>query len=66
MAHDEKPEIIGRQNEGCIEAQEMSGDTAWPVAFPFDIILPQFELFCFSGQVCRLLQGDPNFRRFEF
>jgi hypothetical protein len=44
----------------------MSGDTASPIAFPFDIILPQLEMFCFSGQVCRFLQGDPNCQRLEF
>jgi hypothetical protein len=44
----------------------MSGDTASPVAFPFDIILACLELLCFSSQICRLLQGDPNCRRLEF
>jgi hypothetical protein len=44
----------------------MSGETAAATTLSLGVILPRLDLFCFSGQVCILLQGDPNFRRLEF
>jgi hypothetical protein len=65
-AYQETPDIIGRENEGSIEDQKMSGETTAAPGFPRDIILPHLELFCFSGQVCKFLHTDPNFRRLDF
>jgi hypothetical protein len=64
--HGENTSIIGRQHDSDIEDQQISGDTAAAPVFPLDIILRRLELLCFSGQVCRFLQGDANCRRLEF
>jgi hypothetical protein len=60
------PDIIGWQHDGDIEGKQITGNTAAAPAFPLDIIWRRLELLCFLGQVCRLSQGDPNFRRLEF
>jgi hypothetical protein len=62
----ETPDIISRRDEGYIEGQKMSGETAAEPALPIDIILPQTELFCFSGQVCKFSQGDRIFNDLNF
>jgi hypothetical protein len=59
------PDIIGGQNDGYVEGQEISGDTASAPVLPLDIIWRRLELLCFSGQICRLLQGHLNLRRLE-
>jgi hypothetical protein len=59
------PDIIGRQNDGHIEGQKTPGETFAALAVPLDLILPLLELFCFSGHVCKFLQGDPDFRGLE-
>jgi hypothetical protein len=41
--------IIGWQNDGIIEGQQVLGDTSAAPALPRDIILARLELFCFSG-----------------
>jgi hypothetical protein len=48
------PDILGQQNDGYTEGQKISGATTAAPAIPLDIILPHLELFCFSGQVCKL------------
>jgi hypothetical protein len=60
------PDIIGWQNDDDIEDQQMSGDTDAAPALPIDIILPPLELFCFSGQVRRFLQGTRIFNDLNF
>jgi hypothetical protein len=40
----------------------MSAEPVAVPALPLDIILPRLERFCFSRQVCRFLQGDPDFQ----
>jgi hypothetical protein len=59
------PDIIRQQTDGYIEGQQISGDTAPAPARPLDINWRRLELLCFSGQVCRLFQGNPSFRRLE-
>jgi hypothetical protein len=55
------PDIIGRQDYGSIEGQKIPGETGAAPALPIDIILPHLEMFSFSGQVRRFLQGTRIF-----
>jgi hypothetical protein len=54
------------QNDGSIEGQKMSGESAAEPALLIDLILPRLEQFCFLGKVCQFLREDSDFRRLEF
>jgi hypothetical protein len=53
------------QNDDYIEGPKMSEEPTAAPALPIDIILPRLELFCSPRNVCKLLEGDPDFRRLE-
>jgi hypothetical protein len=64
-ACDENTRRERRAKDDYVENPKISGETTARPAIPLDIILPRLELLCFSGQVCKFFEGDPNCRRLE-